>query len=147
MLFHIALVDDLGSKTWEDAGVTDAGFLAGLGRCLHSVTEHVPRCPSSRLVAALPEVARAAGVAGYQICPEGVVWAELKAARAAGAQLLMQGAAHYPDILNDLADAPPFLWALGDTSLLTRPMVSLVGARNASSLGTRRHIPKSIIFT
>lgn len=62
MLFHIALVDDLGSKTWEDAGVTDQGFLASLGRCLHSVTEHVPPSPSSgRLLtraeaAALPEV-------------------------------------------------------------------------------------------
>ena len=88
-------------------------------------------------LAALPEVARAAGVSGYQICPEGVIWAELKAARAAGAQLLMQGDAPYPELLNDLADAPPFLWALGDTSLLMRPMVSLVGARNATSLGTR----------
>ena len=30
-------------------------------------------------LAALPEVARAAGVAGYEICPEGVVRAELRA--------------------------------------------------------------------
>ncbi|MCL4124604.1 UNVERIFIED_CONTAM: hypothetical protein GTU68_039825 [Idotea baltica] len=29
------------------------------------------------------------------------------------------------------------LWAVGDTSLLSRPTVALVGARNASSLGTR----------
>jgi DNA processing protein len=88
-------------------------------------------------LAALPQVARAAGVSGYQICPESVVWAELKAARAAGAQLVMQGQDPYPDLLNDLADAPPFLWCIGDTSLLSRPMISMVGARNASSLGTR----------
>ena len=37
----------------------------------------------------------------------------------------------------DLPDAPPVLWALGRTELLARPMVSIVGARNASSLGTR----------
>ncbi len=37
----------------------------------------------------------------------------------------------------DLPDAPPVLWARGDISLLTRPMVALVGARNASSLGLR----------
>ncbi|MGJ8628162.1 MAG: DNA-processing protein DprA [Sulfitobacter sp.] len=88
-------------------------------------------------LAALPQVARAAGVSGYQICPEGVVWAELKAARAAGAKLVAQGQSPYPDLLNDLADAPPFLWCIGDTSLLSRPMISIVGARNASSLGTR----------
>ncbi|MGJ5619329.1 DNA-processing protein DprA [Sulfitobacter sp. MF3-043] len=88
-------------------------------------------------LAALPQVARAAGVSEYQICPEGVIWAELKAARAAGAQLVLQGQDPYPTLLNDLADAPPFLWCIGDTSLLARPMISIVGARNASSLGTR----------
>jgi DNA processing protein len=66
-----------------------------------------------------------------------VIRAELQAARAAHAHLLVQGDAPYPALLNDLSDAPPFLWAQGDLSLLTRPMVSLVGARNASSLGTR----------
>jgi DNA processing protein len=98
------------------------------------LTEHGT---AQNALAALPEVARAAGVAGYEICPEGVVRAELRAARAAGARLVMQGSAPYPDLLNDLADAPPFLWAIGDTDLLARPMISLVGARNASSLGTR----------
>jgi DNA processing protein len=88
-------------------------------------------------LAALPEVARAAGVSGYQICPEGVVNAELKAGRAAGARLIARGTAHYPHPLDDLADAPPFLWAMGDTDLLHRPMIAIVGARNASSLGTR----------
>ncbi len=88
-------------------------------------------------LAALPEVARAAGVKGYQICPEPVVWAELKAARAAGAQLLVEGEAPYPAILSDIPDAPPFLWVIGDPALLSRPMISMVGARNASSLGTR----------
>jgi DNA processing protein len=88
-------------------------------------------------LAALPEVARAAGVSGYHICPEGVIHAELKAGRAAGARLIARGTAHYPHPLDDLADAPPFLWAMGDTDLLHRPMIAIVGARNASSLGTR----------
>ena len=85
----------------------------------------------------MPEIARAAGVAGYEICPEGVVHKELKDARCAGAVLLFRGAPDYPTTLCDLADAPPLLWALGDTTVLKRPMVALVGARNASSLGTR----------
>jgi DNA processing protein len=98
------------------------------------LTEHGT---AQNALAALPEVARAAGVEIYEVCPEGVVHAELKAARAAGARLVMQGTDAYPCLLDDLEDAPPFLWVLGDLSLLKRPMISLVGARNASSLGTR----------
>ncbi|MEI2807763.1 MAG: DNA-processing protein DprA [Albidovulum sp.] len=86
---------------------------------------------------ALPEVARAAGVEGYAPCPEGVVLAECKAGRAAGARLLCRGEPAYPQALADLADAPPVLWAMGDPAVAARPMVALVGARNASSLGTR----------
>lgn len=88
-------------------------------------------------LAALPEVARAAGVEGYEICPEAVIRAELKAARAAGARLVARGSTAYPHMLDDLDDAPPFLWVLGDVDLLRKPMIALVGARNASSLGTR----------
>jgi len=88
-------------------------------------------------LAALPEVARNAGVAGYEICPPGVIDAELKAAKAAHARLLCLGAPDYPDWLAKISDAPPLLWAVGDVTLLARPMIALVGARNASSLGTR----------
>ena len=88
-------------------------------------------------LAALPEVARAAGVEGYEICPPGVVEAELKAAKAAQARLLCLGDADYPAHLAGISDAPPLLWLLGDPALLRRPMIALVGARNASSLGTR----------
>jgi DNA processing protein len=88
-------------------------------------------------LAALPEVARAAGVSRYEICPEGVVHAELKSGRLAGATLIDTATLLYPPQLRDLSDAPPFLWAIGDISLLQRPAISMVGARNASSLGTR----------
>ncbi len=88
-------------------------------------------------LAALPEVARAAGVDGYEICPAGVIDAEIKAAKAARARLLCLGDAEYPGLLAQISDAPPLLWAVGDTALLSRPTIALVGARNASSLGTR----------
>ncbi|WP_299623591.1 DNA-processing protein DprA [uncultured Tateyamaria sp.] len=88
-------------------------------------------------LAALPEVARAAGVERYSICPERVIHAELKAGRAAGARLVARGSRDYPSALGDLNDAPPFLWVIGDTRLMHRPMIAMVGARNASSLGTR----------
>lgn len=86
---------------------------------------------------ALPEVARAAGVENYSPCPEGVAHAELKAARACGAHMICVGSDTYPTDLQQISDAPPILWAIGDLSVLTRPMVALVGARNASSLGLR----------
>lgn len=86
---------------------------------------------------ALPDVARAAGVDDYAICPIGVIRAELQAAKAAGARLLWNNDTLYPAALRDISDAPAFLWCLGQTDLLTRPMIALVGARNASSLGTR----------
>ena len=88
-------------------------------------------------LAALPAVARAAGVEDYEVCPPGVVQAEVKAGRALGARLLVHGEPDYPAALAGLADAPPVLWALGDLALLNRAAVGMVGARNASSLGLR----------
>lgn len=86
---------------------------------------------------ALPEIAEAAGVEDYAPCPEAVAHAELRAGMAAGARLLCRGESAYPQALAELSDAPPVLWALGDLTVATRPMVALVGARNASSLGLR----------
>ncbi len=88
-------------------------------------------------LAALPALARAAGETDYAPCPPEAALAELAAAAAVGARLLAFGDPDYPAALADLPDAPPLLWALGDPALLARPMVALVGARNASSLGLR----------
>lgn len=86
---------------------------------------------------ALPEIARAAGVENYSLCPIEVVRHEMAQARVAGARMLLWGQGSYPRALMDISDAPPILWARGDLGLLERPMVALVGARNASSLGLR----------
>lgn len=86
---------------------------------------------------ALPEIARSAGVEHYTPCPVEVARHELAQGRLAGAKLLLWGGPEYPAALMDLPDAPPILWAQGDTSLMARPMVAMVGARNASSLGLR----------
>ena len=88
-------------------------------------------------LSALPEIARAAGVENYETCPEAVVAAEMKAARACSARLVCHGDALYPPDLMDISDAPPLLWVVGTPEALSRPMVALVGARNASSLGLR----------
>ncbi|WP_241524039.1 DNA-processing protein DprA [Oceaniglobus indicus] len=86
---------------------------------------------------ALPRIAADAGVNDYTVCPEGVAMAELRAGRFAGARLICFGDDDYPAALMDLTDPPPLLWAMGNLDLLKTPTVALVGARNASSLGTR----------
>ncbi|MCB2130391.1 MAG: DNA-processing protein DprA [Rhodobacteraceae bacterium] len=86
---------------------------------------------------ALPEVAKAAGENSYEPCPEGVVLAEMRAGKAAGARLVCRGEAGYPELLGGISDPPPLLWMRGDTALAARPMIALVGSLNASSLGTR----------
>jgi len=93
-------------------------------------------CAAAALTA-LPEIAREAGVSGYQTCPMAVVDKELKAGRKAGARLVAIGDTDYPAALALIPDAPPLLWVKGDLSLFERPMIALVGARNASSLGLR----------
>ncbi|WP_342714580.1 DNA-processing protein DprA [Celeribacter neptunius] len=86
---------------------------------------------------ALPAIARKAGVSGYQICPESVVEAEMAAGRKHGATLILRGEPDYPPLLTLIDDAPPAIWVKGDLSLIERPTLALVGARNASSLGAR----------
>ena len=88
-------------------------------------------------LAALPQIAKASGVADYVVCANAVVQAELDAGRKAGARIVLEGSPEYPAALCDISDAPPILWAVGSLDLLKRPMVAMVGARNASSLGTR----------
>ncbi|MEN8894040.1 MAG: DNA-processing protein DprA [Planktotalea arctica] len=86
---------------------------------------------------ALPDIAAEAGLTKYQICSEQQVQSELAAAARVGAQLVCRGEAAYPDLLAEIPDAPPLVWLRGRAGALTRPMIALVGARNASSLGTR----------
>lgn len=88
-------------------------------------------------LAALPILARQAHIEGYTPCSEAMARAELAAGKRAGARLLLRGGPDYPAALAEMSDAPPLLWALGDLTQLQRPMVALVGARVASSLGLR----------
>lgn len=86
---------------------------------------------------ALPEIATQAGLAKYTpACPRRVA-AEIKAGQRIGAKLLCLGDADYPAALAETDTAPPLLWWLGNLDVIKRPMVALVGTRNASSLGAR----------
>jgi DNA processing protein len=133
-----------GSLSLRNETLTEADRFDHLrlirSRRVGAVTFHrlmVDHGSAGAALAALPGIAQAAGVERYEICPEGVIHAELVQARKAGARLVCHGEAEYPRALRDLGDAPPVLWVRGNVGLLARPMVAIVGARNASSLGLR----------
>ena len=86
---------------------------------------------------ALPKVAQAAGVDSYTPFTAEQAQTEIDLARAKGARMLCFGTDTYPPSLAAIPDAPPVLWCMGGRRPLQQPMVALVGARNASSLGTR----------
>ncbi|NIZ15454.1 DNA-processing protein DprA [Phaeobacter sp. HF9A] len=85
----------------------------------------------------LPKLAATAGAHGYETYSEDALDAEFTKAKAANARLLCFGDPDYPALLASVPNPPPALWAIGDLSLLNRPAVAIVGARNASSLGRR----------
>ncbi len=86
---------------------------------------------------ALPAIAADAGVENYQSFPRVAAEQEWQSALRAGARPIAFGSQDYPRLLAEIPDPPPLLWAVGDVTLMARPMTALIGARNASSLGTR----------
>ena len=86
----------------------------------------------------LPDLARRGGAARPgRICSEEQARAELAACRKLGVGLLAPGEAGYPPRLTTLDDAPPLLGVRGDTDALMRPMIAIVGSRNASGAGLK----------
>jgi len=63
--------------------------------------------------------------------------AELEAADRIGARPLFTIEPGYPPALAAVDVPPPLLYVLGDTGHLTRPIVAIVGARNASAAGQK----------
>src|SRR3954454_15675175 len=89
-------------------------------------------------LARLPDLARRGGAAGpARICSEEDARAELTAARKIGVSLLAPNEAGYPPRLATLDDAPPLLGIRGVAETLMRPMIAIVGSRNASGAGLK----------
>lgn len=61
--------------------------------------------------------------------------AEWDAAGKAGYKILLWNDPRYPERLKEIPDPPLFLYYLGDASLLSAPMVGVVGARRCSRYG------------
>ena len=88
-------------------------------------------------LADLPRVAAEAGIDDYAPWSREAALQELAAADRVGARMVCRGSPDYPACLAEISDPPPIIWVRGRLDILRRPMVALVGARNASSLGLR----------
>ena len=87
---------------------------------------------------ALPEIARRAkGKRRLAAPPIADIEAELAHLQVTGGRMIALCEPEYPEPLAAIADPPPVLFVRGDTALLHRPILAIVGARNASSNGRR----------
>jgi DNA processing protein len=86
----------------------------------------------------LPDLARRGGAARpARIFSEEDARAEIAASDRIGVSLLAPGEAGYPPRLAALDDAPPLLAIRGALEALMRPMIAIVGSRNASGAGLK----------
>src|SRR5258708_4732903 len=86
----------------------------------------------------LPDLARRGGASRPgRICSEEDARTELAASKRHGVSLVAPGEAGYPPRLAVLDDAPPLLGVRGAFEALMRPMIAIVGSRNASGAGLK----------
>ncbi len=90
-----------------------------------------------RALEMLPKLARRGGAAGAHIYTIEEAEAELKACRARDIALVALGEPDYPARLRTIDDAPPLVAVRGKVSLLSQPLVAIVGSRNASAAGMK----------
>ncbi|AGH48539.1 DNA protecting protein DprA [Sphingomonas sp. MM-1] len=86
---------------------------------------------------ALPDLARRGGGREIRVAGRAEVEREVQRVAALGARYLFRGIGLYPRHLAEIEAAPPALIVKGRLALLDRPMVAMVGARNASALAIR----------
>ena len=87
-------------------------------------------------LAGLPDLARAAG-RRITLPALADIEREIEQARKLGVRFVALGEAGYPVPLAACQTAPPLLAVRGQLAALARPMVALVGSRNASGLGLK----------
>jgi DNA processing protein len=92
---------------------------------------------ASAALAAIPDLAGRGGGKAPAIFGKEAAEREIEAVEKAGARYLVVGQGLYPRALAELENAPPLLTAKGHFSYFDRPMVAIVGARNASAAACR----------
>src|SRR5229473_412010 len=86
---------------------------------------------------ALPGLASRGGARHPRIAPREEAERELAAMRSLGVRPVALGEPEYPRALARIDDAPPLISVRGSAALLDRPMVAIVGSRNASAAGAK----------
>ncbi|HEU0099418.1 MAG TPA: DNA-processing protein DprA [Allosphingosinicella sp.] len=86
---------------------------------------------------AIPDLAARGGGRAPRLASRSSVEREIEQVGRIGARYLFLGQGLYPPLLAELETAPPALIVQGHPSLLDRPAVALVGARNASAAACR----------
>jgi DNA processing protein len=105
-------------------------------RTFHDLVEHFGGVRAA--LTALPNLAQRGGSARpIRICSREHADAELKAARAAGVEFFTLDEPDYPARLKMIDDPPPVIAMRGRLDILQRPLVAIVGSRNASAAGVK----------
>jgi DNA processing protein len=87
---------------------------------------------------AVPDLARRGGASrNIRIFPRADAEREMEAAHKAKASFIASCEADYPHRLATIDDAPPLIAVRGNLSALTRPIIAMVGSRNASAAGLK----------
>jgi len=89
-------------------------------------------------IGALPELSRRGGASrAIRVHPRADAEREIAAAGRLGVQFVGIYEAAYPERLAAIDDAPPLLAVRGNLATLARPMIAMVGSRNASAAGLK----------
>ncbi len=91
---------------------------------------------ASDAIEAIPELSARGGIRrAIRVCPEDQAEAELDAAAQLGLHVVALGEPNYPMLLQHIDGAPPLLFVRGNSDILARPSIAIVGSRNCSAAG------------
>jgi DNA processing protein len=137
--------DNVDIKTSNSTHLTDAQRIDWLRlirsdnvgpRTFRSLVNHFGSARAA--LERLPDLARRGGASRpARICSEADARGELAAGERLGVNLIAPGELGYPERLAVLDDAPPLLGVRGAREIMMRPMIAIVGSRNASGAGLK----------
>lgn len=102
-------------------------------RTFHNLLDHFGSAEAA--LDAWPDLVRKGGGAGQRLYSADEAEREFAALEKRGARLIAVGERDYPEALAQSEGAPPLLTVIGNSACFARPIVAIVGARNASAAG------------
>ncbi len=92
---------------------------------------------AGRALDVLPQLAARGGARSFRAADPAMIAREVQEVERLGGRYLMLGDSDFPALLGEASSAPPLLMARGGLALAARPVVAIVGARNASAAAVR----------